>query len=125
MSNKLLLYHVTTEIVMSSVCCSFIITHNVCFFQFGLSCYARRYLINGSWNNAQAVCESIGSHLWTINSHEEWNGIFVKTAKNLRLFFSFDESEFQGFFDPLISTHFFIGLIRPNPRKLAELQVRA
>ena len=95
------------------------------FLQLGLSCYSRRLLVVGSWNDSQAACKADGAHLWTINSHEEWNTIFVKTAHNLHLLLSGEESEFHGFFDPLLSTHFFIGLIRPNPRKLDELQVRA
>ena len=93
------------------------------FLQLGMSCYLPRYLEDGSWDESQAVCETNGSHLWTVNSHEEWNAIFAKTSRNLDLYFSGKEAESHGFFDPLVSTVFFIGLIRPNPRKLDELQV--
>ena len=30
----------------------------------------------GSWQEAEALCNRDGAHLWSINSHTEWNMIY-------------------------------------------------
>ena len=88
-----------------------------------MSCYLPSFLHVASWNDAKAICNSNNSNLWTIGSHEEWNYIFAKTSTNLDRFYSRNNSDAEGVFDPLLSTHFFIGLIRPDPGKLDVKQV--
>ena len=34
--------------------------------------YTAHYISTGSWNDAEAYCKTIGSHLWSINSYFEW-----------------------------------------------------
>ena len=77
--------------------------------QFGSSCYLTVNLYKGSWNDSQAVCAKIGSHLWTINSHEEWKSVFTKTLQNLA---SEVGNAVSGIFDPALSPHTFIGLVQ-------------
>ena len=88
-----------------------------------MSCYLPRFLPDGSWNDSQVVCNNHGSYLWTIGSHEEWHYIFRKTTKNLYRYYRGNNSNSDGIFDPLLSTHFFIGLVRPNPGQIDVKQV--
>ena len=90
-----------------------------------MSCYLPRFLHVASWNDAQTFCNNNNSSLWTIGSHEEWNYIFAKTSTNLNRYYSRDDSDSDGIFDPLLSTHFFIGLIQPDPEQLDARQVSA
>ena len=93
--------------------------------QFGMSCYLPHFLPVGSWDDSQVICNNHTSYLWTIGSHEEWNYIFAKTSSNLHRYYSGEDSRSDGIFDPLLSTHFFIGLIRPDPGKLDIKEVSA
>ena len=67
-----------------------------------------------SWKAAQDVCGEADDHLWTINSHEEFENVFTKEWSNLLDDFLESSSKIAGgIFDPLVSQHFFIGLIQP------------
>ena len=35
-----------------------------------------RYIGNGSWDDAEAECTKWKSHLWSINSYDEWWNIY-------------------------------------------------
>ena len=76
-----------------------------------MSCYVPAYLPNGSWSDAQAACEERNSHLWTINSHEEWDNVFTKKWNNVPDDLVRPSRTIVGaIFDPLLAPHFFIGL---------------
>ena len=79
-----------------------------------MSCYASGHatsmLYNRSWLDAQRICDEKGSHLWTINSHEEWHNVYDRT---------FGRSELDSFRGP----HFFIGLIYSSQDRNKKVRV--
>ena len=106
-----------------------LVIHKRCLYiylQFGLSCYSSRYLEVGSWSDAEHECNDSGSHLWSINSHEEFYHILRKTLKSVKSLLLWNEFiDISGNkFDPRLSPHFFIGLVHLNPGKSSTLKVR-
>ena len=47
-----------------------------CLSQFRYSCYTLHRLEAASWTDASHSCGLYGSHLWTINTHAEWNYVY-------------------------------------------------
>ena len=76
-----------------------------------MSCYASGYLRNGSWLDAQRICDNKGSHLWTINSHEEWYDVYTKQWENMP---NSIEGQSQTPVGAIFYPYFFIGLIYPT-----------
>ena len=73
-----------------------------------MSCYASGYMSNGSWADAQRICDKKGSHLWTINSHEEWYNVYTKQWETMS---NSIEGQSSTPFGAMLHSHFFIGLI--------------
>ena len=88
-----------------------------------MSCYVPVYLPIGSWTDAQAACEERSSHLWTINSHEEWDNVFTKKLTHVPDDFVGQPRTILGaIFDPLVAPHFFIGLRNEgHTRKVCQI----
>ena len=56
-------------------------SQNKQYFQFGNSQYHLKSIDEGTWEDAERICESIDGHLWTINSHAEfWNVAHIITV---------------------------------------------
>ena len=61
--------------------------------------------------DAQNSCEKNGTHLWTVNSHEEWYNVYTKQWLNVpKHATGRSRTLSDALFDPLIALHFFIGL---------------
>ena len=98
------------------------------FIKLGTSCYSSEHLSSGSWQDAEVVCNGSGSHLWSINSHEEFYHIFTKTEPSLKDYLLDDKdihesSKIEVIFDPRLSPHFFIGLYHTDPWKSHTIKV--
>ena len=81
------------------------------YFQYRESLYIiRQTKNNGSWLDAQRVCEGFeGGHLWTINSHEQWTILLEMKMENIYNSIYHDSYSLL-LFDPLSSPQSFIGL---------------
>ena len=89
-----------------------------------MSCYSPAHLLSGSWIDAQSACEKNGTHLWTINSHEEWYNVYTKQWINVpRHATGRSRTLSDAIFDPLIALHFFIGLIRSTGSDVIKVTV--
>ena len=86
----------------------------------------------GSWSDAQMTCDGDGdddgdgSHLWSINSHEEFYQIYTKKIESLKTAFLRKSiiDNTGSIFDPRFSPHFFIGLVQSNRRRSQTIKVR-
>ena len=77
----------------------------------------------GSWTDAQNECEKNGTHLWTINSHEEWYNVYTKRWIHVPARVTGQARPFSGaIFDPLIAQHFFIGLVLSTSWSVKKVQ---
>ena len=79
-------------------------------FQFQNSFYTVNYLTNASWSDAEQFCASSGSHLWSINSFDEWHNVYQSVQQSSL----FEESKDTTTNLIMISTLLFIGLTRNN-----------
>ena len=93
------------------------------FSQYGMSCFSPAHLPFGSWSDAQKECDKNGSHLWTINSHEEWYNVYTKRLLHVPDRITGQARLFSGaIFDPLVAQHFFIGLVHSTQPGVIEVQ---
>ena len=88
--------------------------------QFGMSCYASGYMPRGSWTDAQKICEKKGSHLWTINSHEEWYNMYTKQWDKMP---NSIKEQSRTPIGQTLHPFFFIGLIDPTQDGNKEVNV--
>ena len=68
------------------------------------------YLNKASWLDAEHYCTTRGSHLWSINSFDEWYNIFQ--AVQHTSMFEIEKSSTTNFI--MVSTLLFIGLTQNN-----------
>ena len=76
-------------------------------FQFQNSLYTVNYLKNSSWLDAEHHCANGGSHLWSINSFDEWYNVY-QSVQHTSMFEEADTSTNLI----MISTLLFIGLTK-------------
>ena len=64
-----------------------------------------------SWVDAEEHCVTLGGHLWSVNSHEEWTNL-LRTNNNLEMSAKHEGRTLndQKWFDPFLSRITFIGL---------------
>ena len=79
-------------------------------FQFKGSTYLITRMANYSWTDAELFCSNIGGHLWSINSHEEWEQLYDHRATTIYDDYRSDLNHER--FDPMYYEQSFIGLIR-------------
>ena len=66
-----------------------------------------RYLRNGSWHDAERDCRQRNSHLWSINTHEEWWNVYLSLGMP---FYGMKSKALNvNTTEILLSTLFFIG----------------
>ena len=66
--------------------------------------------------DAEEECVNHGAHLWSINSHREWNDIFLILGSVKRMIFD-DNSRFKR--HSFVSFFFFIGMVRINENTIS------
>ena len=79
-------------------------------FQLQNSIYTVNYLTNASWSDAEHYCAKRGSHLWSINSFDEWYNVY-QSVQQSSLFEELTDSTTNLI---MISTLVFIGLTQNN-----------
>ena len=72
-------------------------------FQWYWNCYWQVPPGTYSWDTAERECQKDGGHLWSVNSHKEWDVIF-----NYGIYMW--KTTVDKHFDPMDGTHFFIGM---------------
>ena len=77
-------------------------------FQWYGSCYWQVPPGRYSWDTAEDECQKGQGHLWTVNSHKEWDalftyGIYMKGYK-------VSKPGYSQHFDPMDGIHFFLGM---------------
>ena len=77
-------------------------------FQFQNSFYTVNYLNYSSWLDAEHYCANYGSHLWSINSFDEWYNVYQSVQHTSM----FEETGASGTNLIMISTLLFIGLTK-------------
>ena len=78
------------------------------FLQWYGNCYWQVLPGRYSWDTAEQECQKGGGHLWSVNSHKEWDAIFNYGAYMMR--FAVVIQGHSDYFDPMDGTHFFLGM---------------
>ena len=77
-------------------------------FQFQNSLYTVNYLEDSNWFDAEKYCANAGSHLWSINSFDEWYNVY-QSVQHTSMFEGAGTSNTNLI---MISTILFIGLTK-------------
>ena len=79
-------------------------------FKFQNSLYTVSYLNYASWSDAEQDCDKKRSHLWSINSFDEWYDVYQAVQQSSMIVDEKDSSTNLI----MISTLLFIGLTQNN-----------